>query len=127
MSLSDDIKAAMSSVTKDFKKAKRQADKNDCVSSSRLKELRYKAPRTSLRDAAFEVMEDAYNKASSNGKYYANARQIMYAARPAILEITGLRELKSAYFTQTLLKDYLEEYTPEWKVAWAARGHLVEP
>jgi len=72
-------------------------------------------------------MEDAYIKASSNGKYYANARQIMYAARPAILEITGERELKSAYFTQTLLKDYLEKYNPDWKVVWDARGHLVEP
>jgi hypothetical protein len=71
-------------------------------------------------------MEAAYNKASSNGKYFANARQIMYAARPAILEETG-EQLKSAYFTQTLLKDYLEEFDPPWKVVWDARGHLIEP
>ncbi|MDN5870460.1 MAG: DUF2399 domain-containing protein [Nitrococcus sp.] len=31
------------------------------------------------------------------------------------------------YFTQTLLKDYLEEFNPGWKVVWDARGHLVEP
>ena len=127
MSLSDEIKAAMKSITKEFKAAKRKADKADRVSASRLRELRYRPPRISIRDAAFDVMEDAYNKASSNGKYYANARQIMYAARPAILEITGERELKSAYFTQTLLKDYLEKYNPDWKVVWDARGHLVEP
>lgn len=127
MSLSDEIKSAMRSATKNFKAAKRKADREDRVSASRLKELRYKPARISVRDAAFEVMEAAYNKASSNGRYYANARQIMYAARPAILEQTGDRELKSAYFTQTLLKDYLEEYTPGWKVVWDARGHLVEP
>jgi hypothetical protein len=52
-------------------------------------------------------MEDAYNHASSNGRYYANARQIMYAARPAILSRCAVTELKDVYFTQNLLKDYL--------------------
>lgn len=84
--------------------------------------------KTSIRDAAFQVMEEAYNKVSSNGKYYANARQIMYAARPRILEITGKNELNDIYFTQTLLKDYIEDCGKyDWKVVWDARGHLIEP
>ena len=33
----------------------------------------------SLKDAAWEVMEEAYLKASNDGKLPANARQIMYA------------------------------------------------
>jgi hypothetical protein len=35
----------------------------------------------SFKDAAAQIMEAAYLKASGNGQYPANARQIMYAAR----------------------------------------------
>jgi hypothetical protein len=83
---------------------------------------------TTIREAAFEVMEDAYMKASANGKYPALARQIMYAARPEILERTGEDKLDSQYFTQTLLPDYMQEYDcSDWDVAYDARGHLHEP
>ena len=51
----------------------------------------------------------------------------MYAARPEILQRTGEDELNSQYFTQTLLKDYLEYRNPSWKVVWDARGHIIEP
>lgn len=126
-----DIKAAIASATKtatkQWKDAKRKADKQDRVSSTRLRQLRYAPPRVSIREVAFNVMEEAYMKASANGKYYANARQIMYAARPKILELSDATELDSVYFTQTLLKDYIEEFCPAWKVVWDARGHLIEP
>ncbi len=85
---------------------------------------------SSIRDAAWEVMEDAYKAASGDGRYPANARQIMYAARPAILELTRLNAFNDKYFTQTLLPDYLEEHpeeTAEWDVVFDARGHFVEP
>lgn len=127
MSLDQNIQSAIRGVTKEWKKAKRKADKQDRVSASELKRMRYRPPRITIREVAFEVMESAYNKASSNGKYYANARQIMYAARPEILFRTGEDELNSQYFTQTLLKDYLEIYDPPWKVVWGARGHVIEP
>jgi hypothetical protein len=51
----------------------------------------------------------------------------MYPARPDILAECGLPELDSVYFTQSLLKDYLEAYEPDWKVVWDARGNLIEP
>jgi DNA topoisomerase VI subunit A len=127
MSLNQNIQSAIRGVTKDWKKAKRKADKQDRISTTALRRMRYRPPRITVRDTAFDVMESAYNKASSNGRYYANARQIMYAARPEILARTGEDELNSAYFTQTLLKDYLEIYDPSWKVVWDARGHLIEP
>jgi DNA topoisomerase VI subunit A len=127
MSLNLNIQSAVRGVTKEWKKAKRKADKRDRISASALKRMRYRPPRITTRDVAFEVMKSAYNKASSNGKYYANARQIMYAARPEILSYTGEEELSSSYFTQTLLKDYLEIYNPPWKVVWDARGHVIEP
>ena len=98
------IVAAIKGVTKSWKKEKRQADRNDRVSSARLRRMRYVPPRVTIREVAFEVMEKAYNLASSNGKYYANARQIMYAARPEILSQCDASEFNDVYFTQTLLR-----------------------
>lgn len=85
--------------------------------------------RTSAKAAAYAAIPDAYQKASGNGRYPANARQIMYAARPVIQEMTG-RSLDDTYFTQTLLPDYMLEHpteTARWDVAYDARGHLWEP
>jgi len=125
--IAKDMLDAIKGVTKTWKAEKRKADKQDRVSTKELERMREKPHSISLKDAAFDVMEEAYNKASSNGKYYANARQIMYAARPDILRITGKAQLDDVYFTQTLLKDYLEEHEPNWKVVWDARGHIAEP
>ena len=54
-------------------------------------------------------MEEAYNKVSDNGALPANARQIMYVARPYIQEKTR-KPLKDSYFTQTLLPNYVMEH-----------------
>jgi hypothetical protein len=84
----------------------------------------------SIKDAAFDVMAEAYQKASANGTLPANARQIMYAARPYILVTTGCEKLNDAYFTQTLLPTFIEEnpnLTETWDVVYDARGHLIEP
>jgi hypothetical protein len=125
--LKNDLSSALESIAKDWKKAKRQADKQDRVSSHTLNRMRSRPQRVTIRDVAFEVMEDAYMNASGNGRLPANARQIYYAARPGILRKTGEDELKSQYFTQTLLKDYMEEYNPPWDVVFDARGHITEP
>lgn len=127
---SNDIAASLKKVAKSWKKAKRQADRDDHVSQRSLNYLRYSPPKTTIREAAFQVMAEAYNKASSNGKYYANARQIMYAARPLILKLLDDENdiwKNDNYFTQTLLKDYLEQYNNNWKVVWDSRGHITEP
>ncbi|MEH3109473.1 MAG: ATP-binding protein [Agrobacterium cavarae] len=84
----------------------------------------------SIKDAAFEIMEEAYLKASANGTLPANARQIMYAARPYVLQRTGQGKLNDAYFTQTLLPAFMDEHpnlTGKWDVVYDARGHLIEP
>ena len=90
----------------------------------------YYSTRVTAKEAAYEVMEAAYLKASAGGKLYANARQIMYAARGAILERCDTDSLDSVYFTQTLLPNYINEHpetTAGWKVAFDARGSFVEP
>lgn len=131
MSLTDDLLASVGNATKSWKAEKRKADRNDRVSASQLSYLRA-SYSYSIKDAAYDVMEAAYNKVSSNGKYYANARQLMYAARPEIIKRTtkDLGKNFDIYFTQILLKDYLEDHdekTRNWKVVWDARGHFIEP
>src|SRR5204862_3285903 len=83
--------------------------------------------RVTIKEAASDVMEEAYLKAS--GGLPAKARQIMYAARPSIQERTG-RQLDDQYFCQTLLPDYMKEYeeeTADWDVVFDERGHFTEP
>ena len=86
-----------------------------------------KEPRTSQKEAAWEIMEEAYLKASANDTLPALARQIYYQARPKILELTDDKELQYGYFSQTLLPDYIEEEGVDWDVVYDARGHLEEP
>ena len=83
----------------------------------------------STKDAAWSFMEEAYRMASGDGRYPANARQIMYAARPEILRLTGKDKLDDAYFTQNLLPDYVTEHGKEtdWDVIFDSRGSFVEP
>jgi hypothetical protein len=84
----------------------------------------------SIKDAAWLVMRRAYLAASANNTLPANARQIMYAARPDILRLTGKDTLNDHYFTQVLLPDYIEAHpqeTADWNVAYDDRGALIEP
>lgn len=83
----------------------------------------------SIKEAAWSVMDQAYLKASANGTLPAHARQIMYAARGEILRLTGKDQLEDAYFTQTLLPDYINENSnaQTWDVVYDARGHFQEP
>ena len=95
--------------------------------------LRANAPKkVTVKDAAYECMRSAYMKASSGGTLPANARQVMYAARPMIIERTGKAPpwSKDSYFTQMLLPDYIREHpdeTANWDIVYDDRGHLAEP
>jgi len=83
--------------------------------------------RITVKEVAWEVMEAAYIKVSAGGKLPANARQIMYAARPEILKQADKTSFTDSYFTQTLLPDYIAEHGCDWDVVYDARGHLNEP
>ena len=84
-------------------------------------------PRTTQKEAAWEVMEAAYMAASGNDTLPAMARQIYYQARPKIMAMTEDKELAYGYFSQTLLPDYIEEHGVDWNVVYDARGHFEEP
>lgn len=132
--ISLELEKAIRSVTKQWTAAKRQADRDNRVRERQLEEMRKRTTPLSVKQAAFGVMGQAYKEASFSEQYGAlptNARQIMYAARPKVLELTGGKCWKdSGYFTQTLLPEFMEqcpELTADWDVVWDARGHLIEP
>ncbi|MBI1789589.1 MAG: hypothetical protein HYR60_18810 [Acidobacteria bacterium] len=117
-------------VTKDWAAIKKKEDRDRRqAESTRERYWRGYSFRVTAKAAAYEVMSEAYEKASGSGRYPANARQIMYAARPAIQERTE-QTLSDVYFTQVLLPDYIREHADEtagWDVVYDARGHLWEP
>jgi hypothetical protein len=120
---------AIQGVTKSWTK-QRKAEEREIAQIDRRYDRLPRSRRTTLVDAAWSVMEEAYLKASSNGQYPAHARQIMYAARGEILDLTGKSQLDDQYFCQTLLPDYLREHqaqTADWDVVFDARGHFAEP
>jgi hypothetical protein len=84
-------------------------------------------PRTTQKNAAWEIMEEAYMAASGGGTLPAMARQIYYQARPKIMAMTDDKELVYGYFSQVLLHDYIEEHGVDWNVVYDARGHFEEP
>ncbi len=128
--VSRDLRSAVCFVTKAWKTAKRQADRNDRVRQKDLDRMLRRGREMTIKEAAYAVMERAYLAASSGGRLPANARQIMYQARPLVQELTGGTCWNdSSYFTQTLLQAYLREhpYTDQWNVVMDARGHFEEP
>jgi len=133
--LKDVLANAVASATKLFARAKRRAaaaTESDYLSDRQIERLHRRHERDDIiKPAAYKVMPQAYNLASANGRLPANARQLMYTARPLVLAETRGRCWKdSDYFTQTLLPDYIFDHpaeTANWDVVYDARGHLVEP
>ncbi|MBD3289207.1 DUF2399 domain-containing protein, partial [candidate division KSB1 bacterium] len=136
ISLPDEIEEAFEKcvrlICKDwarFKKKRRREEKRiDREEMNRLKKK--KRDKVSMKAAAFEVMEQAYMKVSDGNKLPANARQLMYATRPLVQEISGKIWKNSSYFTQTILTEFIERnpnLTENWDVVYDARGNLIEP
>jgi len=118
---------SLESVTAKWTKQRKQEERGR-AQSRRAALARSRGP--SIKYAASVVMKEAYLKASGQGKLPASARQIYYAARKQIMEITGKTELESQYFTQTILPEYIANHpnqTAEWDVTYDARGHFAEP
>ena len=107
----------VSAVTERWRKQRKAEERHGRAAERRHEALRASHRPVTLNAAAFEAMKAAYLKASANATLPANARQIYYAARPAILARTGKNKLNSDYFIQTLLIDYIEANDCEWDVA----------
>jgi hypothetical protein len=123
------ITDAVAGVTKAWAK-QRKAEERSAGARARRYDRMVRSDRFTIRDAAWTVMQDAYMKASDNGRLPTRPRQIMYTARPEILELTGKDRLDDRYFTQDLLPDYIAmnpEECRDWDIVWDASGHFTEP
>jgi hypothetical protein len=127
MGTADDIKKGLTKNLANFTKQRRAEEKH--ASAGRLRMSRMIEVRGMfLTEAAYEVMRECYMKASDNNRLPANARQIFYVARPLIEERTD-KPLNYAYFSQTLLPNYINEHPEcaDWDVVYDDRGHFLEP
>jgi DNA topoisomerase VI subunit B len=126
------IRDAVLKVAKDWAGVKKARDREHARAARRQEELlrHGHAQETTVKDAAFEVMPEAYLKASGGGTLPASARQVMYAARRQILEATGRTSFNDNTFTQELIPEYMRKHpeeTASWDVVYDDRGHLIEP
>src|SRR5262245_22811355 len=99
------IITAVTAVTQKWTR-QRKAEERRASSINRRQYAFCRSDRTTIKDLAWRGMEEAYLKASSGKRYPAHARQIMYAGRGPIQEVTG-KPLDDQYYCQTLLPDYL--------------------
>ena len=123
------ITDAVEGVTKAWAK-QRKAEERSAGALARRYDRMVRSDRFTIREAAWVAMKNAYMKASDNGRLPTRPRQIMYAARPEILELTGKDTLDDRYFTQDLLPDYVAmnpEECRDWDIVWDARGHFTQP
>ena len=84
----DKIIGAVQGVTKKWAKQRKREERDAAASMNR----RYAMTRrrtVSIREAAFSIMEEAYLKASANGRLPAHARQIMYGTQIASLAVSS--------------------------------------
>ena len=79
---------ALRTVTRRWTRQRKAEERQASASINRHARM-MRSRRVSQKDAAYEVMEEAYLKASANGTLPAHARQIMYQARGYIQERTG--------------------------------------
>src|SRR6516162_10995256 len=124
--IADDIIDAVETGTRKWTRQKKSEERHPGNIRYRVSRMT-KEPRTTQKEAAWQIMEEAYMAASGNGRLPAMARQIYYRARPKIMAMTDDKELAYGYFSQTLLPEYIEEHDIVWNVVYDARGHLEEP
>jgi hypothetical protein len=124
--IANDILDAVETATTRWTRQKKSEERHPGMIWYRSSRLT-KEPRTSQKDAAWQVLEAAYMAASGNDTLPAMARQIFYQARPKIMELTEDKHLAYGYFSQVLLPDYIEEHGLSWNVVYDAWGHLEEP
>jgi hypothetical protein len=125
MGAADDIKKGLTKNLANFTKQRKAEEKQ--AGAFRWRRSRMTEVRGMYQtEAANEVMKECYMKASDNNRLPATARQIYYVARPLIEEQTD-KPLTYAYFSQTLLPNFVNEHGANWDVVYDDRGHFTEP
>jgi hypothetical protein len=82
--------------------------------------------RWHMKDAVFQVMQEAWQHASEHGTYPVSARFLYYAVRKLIQQYTD-KPLDYGYFSQDLLPEYQRKHGKLSKLYYDPRGVLYEP
>ena len=93
MGAADDLKKGLTKNLANFTKQRKAEEKHSSAGrwrTSRMIEVRGKF----LIEAANEVMEECYMKASDNNRLPATARQIYYVARPLIEDQSSCKSIR---------------------------------
>jgi Topoisomerase 6 subunit A/Spo11, Toprim domain len=128
-SIANDLLDAVEAATHKWTRQKKSEERHPGMRRYRVSRLT-REPRTSQKDAAWQVMKESYLATSGPRNLPAESRQIFYQARPKIMALTEDKELDYNYFSQTLVPDYIEGHPREcasWNVVYDARGHFEEP
>lgn len=121
-----DILGVTRAVTKKWTKQRKSEERG---SRSRYSRAYAYSDRVNFTDIADDILPGAYDHASGGGKYTVSQRQLYYACREAFKNEAG-RELEAKYFSNTLLRQYLNRHpdeTASWKVTADPRGTLTIP
>jgi hypothetical protein len=127
-----DVAAAILHVTKNWTRYKKAQERSQ-VAADRVLERQNRqsgAGHVSKIEAARQVMERSHLHARGEKPGPVKPRQVMYIARPLILNLTGKSSLGAQYFCQNLLPNFIKEFpelTKDWDIIWDDRGHLEEP
>src|SRR6516162_2693967 len=90
--IANDILDAVQSATSKWTRQKKSEERHPGNIRYRVSRMT-KEPRTTQKEAAWEILEQAYMAASANDSLPALARQIFYQARPKIMAMTDDKEL----------------------------------
>lgn len=124
-----DLATITAHVLKGWTKQRRREERSARAFLSRDRATR-RGQRKSVKQASYDALPAAYDKASGGKSYSPPARMILYAGRPAILEASGADAIDHNYFAQRILQDFIEDHpaaTSDWDPVYDARGNFFEP
>jgi hypothetical protein len=94
--IANDMIDAVEAATSKWTRQKKSEERHPGMARYRASRMT-KEPRTTQKEAAWEIMEEAYLAASGGSTLLAMARQIYYQARPKIMAMTENKELAYGY------------------------------
>jgi hypothetical protein len=90
------------------------------------KAARPRSEKINVKSVVFAHMEEGIVASSGDRKYRFNWRQVYYQVRPHVMEEAG-SPLNWNYFSQTLVREYLEEHGDEPMAYRDSRGTFYMP
>lgn len=126
--VAQDVGRALWAVCKTIYREERRRER-DAARAERVEREREKALRRrewTLKEAVFEALPEALERATGGGRYPVSARTLYYQLRPLVQRLTE-KALDYNYFSQQLLVEYQESFGPIGLLYYDPRGYLYEP